>query len=265
MSNLIEDTDSIKKITKQWYRLDSREILTIPISEFETKFNIKCRTYSGVVTLDDKFLWVGLREDYSQKLNEAIFVHEILHKILEYENYPNILINEEKLLQNPQLLKHRKAIEKLQAFFNSIIEHPEIYRRMKEDYNLDTEVYFKNLVQQKTNRFNKNQDTDANNKILKNQQDILDGIEYQFYDEPYKSQINKLFKEKTSVAPRSVNLTKKLSKIGLYSPEQCLKAAKEVKSNLIRYARSKEIKDQNNLFYYLDIQILPSIAKVALA
>lgn len=91
-----------------------------------------------------------------------------------------------------------KMLFKLQQQFSSTIEHPEIFRRMISEFDLDVDAYFNAQVRQKLRRFEKSLEKSTRKDgeyHFYRQQDILVGVELFFYPEPYKEEILNTFKE----------------------------------------------------------------------
>lgn len=74
----------------------------------------------------------------NEVLPEQMVVHELLHIVLVEEGYPDIAFDETKA---PKNAPHRQYFE---GFYDDLVnklQHPEIYRRMEEEYGQDMPPY----------------------------------------------------------------------------------------------------------------------------
>jgi len=188
---------------------------------------------------------------------EATFVHEILHIILHYEGFPCIVVNED--IANALPSKLSNLLPRLRNVFSSTIEHPEIFRRMNSDFDLNLASYYKTQVQQKLNRFrkslNNNQDKTEQYYFFR-QQDILVGLEYFFYPQDYKEQILSAFREFYPDAYMScLALYNKVKRIGFNTPRSTYNSAKIIKEHIIKYGKKKSIGTLNKVWEALEIKL----------
>lgn len=208
--------------------------------------------YLGATKESNDHITVALNPN-KPDTNEATFVHELLHIMLDYEGFPNILINESYATTNipPPLWSQ---LPKLQSYFSSVLEHPEIYRRMRENYDLDMERYFNALLTQKLNRFNKKKWRNDQEMVFSNQQDILDGLEYFYYSANQSEQILSCFRNNSESSYNScLRLHEKIEKIGTHTPYSCHKSAKAIKAHIIKYGEKRNLSLLNNMWKALDI------------
>lgn len=209
--------------------------------------------YLGAAKEYNDHIMVALNADIPES-HENTFVHELLHIILDYEKFPNVVINEQFAIKKlPR--QFGAQLPKLQAYFSSTIDHPEIYKRMKDDYELNMENYFNLLLRQKKNRFTKkNSFTSKEAEVFSNQQDILDGLEYFYYDNTQRSEILMAFREKSNSAYNSCfSLHTSINKIGMHYPSSCRKAAEMIKMHLVKYGEKRNIGILNNMWNALKI------------
>jgi len=209
--------------------------------------------YLGATKECDDHIMVALNANEPES-HESTFVHELLHIMLDYEKFPNVVINEQFAINNlsPQLSSH---LSKLQGYISSAIDHPEIYLRMKENYALDMEKYFNNLLNQKKNRFAKKMNFKSKEEeVFSNQQDILDGLEYFYYGDAQREELLKIFRDVSVSAYNScLGLHRAISRIGMHDPISCRKAAEKIKMHLVKYGDKRNLGFLNNMWHALDI------------
>jgi hypothetical protein len=199
-------------------------------------------TYLGGAEEDSESINVYL----SDKCQEAVFVHEILHIIMDYEGFPNIFINEVFVERNLRDFPSN-TFKKIQAYFSSIIDHPEVFRRMESEYNLNIEEYYKIQFEQKERRFKRDKVPPSNGQFyFLRQQDILIGLDY-FLWRDYGERLLELFRKYHPDAYSScLSLFKKVSKLGFRTPEQTYQSAKEIQRHVINYGERKSLKKRYN-------------------
>jgi len=187
--------------------------------------------------------------------HEATFVHELLHRMLDHKGFPQIWIND--MYAETNVPRHLwRLLPQLQSRFSSVLQHPEIYRRMREDYKLDMERYFDSLLIQKVGRFNKRNWRSEHERTFLSQQDILDGLEYFYYDANQKTQILSCFKDNSESAYNScLQLHRQIEKIGTHTAHSCLKSAKAIKAHIIKYGEKRNLHLLNNMWESLDIRL----------
>jgi hypothetical protein len=188
---------------------------------------------------------------------EATFVHEILHQILKYEGFPDIVIYNDIALDLPPQIQ--MVLPKLQSFFSSTIEHPEIFKRMASDFNLDLLPYYEVHLQQKIDRFKRRLDKDFKVRAeyyFYAQQDILDGLEYYSYPPKYREEILRIFKECSPDACVSCSFLydAKIRKIGFNTPALSYESAKIIKDHIIKYGEKKSTGIFNKMWEALEIK-----------
>jgi hypothetical protein len=250
---MIETKNAIKAIdrlrsytTKPIIQKDIRELASDPVY-------YSASSYLGATLNTPEFIIIYLSDKYP----EASFVHEILHIILDYEGFPNVSINEGFARRNlpSQLIN---VLPKLQSNLSSTIDHPEVYRRIESDYNLDLEAYYEIEFQQKVNRFNKMISISKSNEqyYFFRQQDILIGLDY-FLWRDHGEKLLKLFRKYYPDAYSScLSLFKKISKSGFKTPKQSYQSAKAIKMHLINYGKKMLLKKKyNDLWKALEIKL----------
>lgn len=246
------ETESTINVVKELKKHVNKKVIVRDIKEHK---DIP-KSYLGALgeTSDNVIVYLN----YSQPIEiiESVFVHEILHKILSYEGFPKVVINEYVARMIPP--NFWVALSKLRDDFSSVIQHPEIFRRMESDFSLNMDKYYEIQVQQKINRFHKSLAISKKNEqyYFYRQQDILYGIEYFFYGEGYREKILSLFEEHYPDTYDSCSfLYRKVNRIGFYSPESCYKSAEMIREHIIKYGRRRlPNKTYNMLWEALEIK-----------
>jgi hypothetical protein len=212
-------------------------------------------SYLGASDNTPENIIIYLNFSYSDTC-EATFVHEVLHIILRYEGFPEVIIDQEKANTLPN--QFRQVLPKLQSFFSSTIDHPEIFRRMGSEFDLNLHSYYQIQVQQKINRFHKSLKEESKNDqyYFFRQQDILIGLEYFFYPPNYKERILQVFNELYPDAYASCSsLYEKVKKIGFHTPESAYQSGKMIKAHIIRYGERKGARIFNKMWEALEIKL----------
>ncbi len=138
----------------------------------------------------------------------------------------------------------------LSSFLESSIQHPEVYRRMKEVYNLDQEKYFQGILVQKRKRFlNKPiYPTGDFRRTLSSQQSIIDGFEYFYYSSKAKRTALKLLKKN---APKEFDLLNIFhsKNLDFYRQSKVKASAIELFTLIKTSAKGSEKDKLNNLYW----------------
>ena len=128
---------------------------------------------------------------------------------------------------------------------------------MRQDYNLDMERYFESLLEQKVSRFSKKNAGNEQESIFSNQQDILDGLEYFYYDADYRTQVLSCFRDNSESAYNScLQLRTKIEKTGMHTPHSCLKSGKKIKAHIIKYGGKRNLNFLNNMWKALEVRLV---------
>jgi len=250
----MEESSNTQLARELLAKLTDKPIMIKSLQEIANESGIQgIEGYLGATFETADHILIALNENRPET-HENSFVHEMLHKMLDYEGFPKVSANQDYVKKNlpPNLQVH---LTKLLSFFSSVIKHPEIYKRMREDYNLDMESYFCGLLIQKRNRFDKKKNDDDQQLIFSNQQDILDGLEYMYYNNNQKNEILRIFKDK-SISPYNscLGLHKAISKIGIHTPQSCLTAAGKIKAHIIKYGDKRGLGLLNNMWKAIEIK-----------
>ncbi|MEK7079280.1 MAG: hypothetical protein AAB929_04385 [Patescibacteria group bacterium] len=216
------------------------------------------KTYLGAIFNEEDSIKVYLRNNLTNGLKEAVFVHEILHATLDYEGFPKISntnLFARKNFTKPLIIA---ASNMIRNHFSSTIQHPEIFRRMESEYSLDINSYYHEQYKQKINRFEKYRinRSSSEGEYFYMQEDILDGLNYYFWQDYGKKLLEqfKIFSPDSYTSCQS--LFEKVSKTGFKTPEQCYQSANEIKRHLIAYGKRKSLKKEyNNLWIALKIDL----------
>lgn len=186
--------------------------------------------------------------------HEATFVHEVVHRILNHEGFPGIWINDIYAKTNipSNLWPH---LRNLQSRLSSVLQHPEVYRKMRQDYDLDMEHYFESLLKQKVRRFSRKRGGNEQELIFFNQQDILDGLEYFHYDPDQRKQVQSCFRDSSESAYNScLQLHAKIEKTGTHTSHSCLKSGKAIKTHIVKYGEKRNLHFLNNMWKALEVR-----------
>jgi len=221
-------------------------------------------TYLGSGKEYSNRIEVHLNTTVSESVQEAVFIHELLHILMRNQGFPGIAIRadiQSKLASN--LIPH---LEKSRDFFSSTIDHLKIYETMQNEFNLDLNSYFKDQVEGKIRRFGKfsyqEHPKDAE-YFFHVQQDILDGLNYYLFPEPFKQEILNIFKLKTPEGFAACStLFGKVSKIGFFKPEQIFKCAGVIKDQIVNYGKKKSVGVLNQL--YLELHVVRDAREIPL-
>jgi hypothetical protein len=227
------DTKNTKKALQELQKFTTIPVIVKDISEF-TQFKIN--TLGAVDRKEDKIVIY-----LSNKCPEQSYLHELIHVILGYEGYPEATINEEFLNKNIPSKWHR-LIPKLQADFSSVITHPEVFRRMGEEYSLDIDSYYKIQVQQKIDRFTKA----IRNKndpyyYFYRQQDILQGLDFFMWPDHNEKLLAIFKKDFPETYDSCVLLKTGLEAIGFRTPEATRESAKTIKEHIVNYGKDWDV------------------------
>ncbi len=204
----------------------------------------------GLVRTTPTLIEIYLNTTYPDIIQEATFVHEILHILCSAEGYPDVRINQNKIRGNA--LKQPKLVDDLRIDLWSAIQHPYVFKKRNSEFNVHTEQYFDVQISQKMKRWdNRERDLSGKQLYFCYQQDIMWGIEYYFYPEKHKKQMLKIFKEKYNDPYKScIALFKKLNFI---NQKNTCTSAHIIKKHIIKYGRRKGISDVNVFWEPLDI------------
>jgi hypothetical protein len=172
------NTNNTKSALEDLKSKTNKEIIFLSNQEFEKQFETKLNGNGAHYYFEDKH-YISIDENLSEEIAECTFVHECLHAILRSERYPCAYIIG-KGDMNPEM---RNSLLNISGSVTNAIHHPIIYKRMNENYNLNLDKYFDEIVEAKAKRLYqiKNNIGSEIEKIYLTQQNFIDSIEYFFY------------------------------------------------------------------------------------
>jgi len=212
-------------------------------------------TYLGANKETQSTFMVYLNRSYPEKIQEAVFFHEVLHLIIKCEGFPQIKVNLNiASALKPNLLE---SLGKLRVHFASVIDHHIVFPRMLQLIGFDLSEYFDVQVNQKKLRLDRAR---VPNHVIRNfyaQQDILVGLEYFLYPEPQRNRILEVFKDKNPAAHAcSTALREKVAQTTIKTPTDLFHVAEQIKSHTIKYGEKNAIGQLNLMWKALDIQFV---------
>lgn len=145
--------------------VDIQQLAALPItSYFGAYLGANKETQSNFI--------VYLNQSYPERVQEAVFFHEVLHLLLKYEGFPQITVNLNigRTLR-PNLLD---SLVKLRIHFASVIDHHIVFTRMRQLIGFDLSEYFDVQVSQKQLRLHRAWEPNTFIRNFYAQQDILD-------------------------------------------------------------------------------------------
>lgn len=227
--NDIINTKNTEKALSYLRKFTNKEVIIKPISDLKDPITNKPLTYLGATQEKENDIIIWLSENSP----EESFVHEILHIILKYEGFPQVYVDERNL-DNMSL--------KLRNYFSSVLDHPQVFKRMENDFDLDINSYYQLQAKQKIERFKKH-DILPNNPqyYFLRQQDILICLDcFLWYN--FGLEVLEIFKRKYIDAYQScIALNKKINKIGFSNPKNVLEIFNIIKKHIINFGRHKKV------------------------
>lgn len=253
--NYIE-TENTEKVINRLRRYTDKPIEVKDIAEFaHTPSLAHIVSYLGATKEYSNKIEVHLNLSKPEDVREAVFVHELLHIVLKYEGFPGIAIRADLVRSlQPSIASN---LENLRNRFSSTIDHLHIYKRMVTDFNLSFDLYFEELVQAKIRRFEKfpykARDKDAEYYFYV-QQDILDGLDYYQFPNPYDQKILTTFRETCPEGFAScLGLYEKINKIGYSTPQLMYRCANLIRGQIIKYGHKKAVGTFNQFWSALSV------------
>jgi hypothetical protein len=228
-----------------------KEVLTRPIEEFRHPSFSQTSSYLGLVCETAGSIDIYL----SDRCPEETFVHEVLHKVLDYECFPNAYIDTEfaERALSPEMMR---VLPNLQSSLTSTVHHPEIFARMEAEYDLDLERYYAIQVEQKMRRFERVLKID--NPALYHffrQEDILVGLDYFLWGR-HGEHLLAFFRGHFPEAFGScLNLREKVLETGFSTPSSAFHSAGLIREHLIRYGQENSLPEKfNDMWRALEIR-----------
>jgi hypothetical protein len=256
----VPQTKNTLKVINILRKYTNKKIITKDIKELESDHGI-VPSYLGAAYESIDSITIYLNLSYESNTREATFVHELLHRILKYEGFPEVVINQDVARNLPT--EWNNALYALQSQFSSSIEHPEIFRRMESEFELSIYPYYEVQYKRKLELFNKSLKykyeytelfTETQEYYFHRQQDILIGVEYFFYPENLKVMIFEVFKKLHPDAYEScLSMYEKVRKIGFNTPRSVIKSGNIILSHIIKYGNRKGVGLFNTMWKALEL------------
>lgn len=252
--NYIE-TDNTRKVINKLRQYIDKPIEVKDLAELASQGAAYAVNYLGSAKEYLNKIEVHLNLTKPEDVREAVFVHEVLHIVLHHEGFPGIATRADLVrFLSPS---DAQALEKLRNRFSSTIDHLQIYKRMITEFNLNFDLYFDALVQAKIRRFGKF----SSNTPVKNakyyfyvQQNILDGLDYYQYPDPYSQRILTIFRETCSEGFAScLALHEKTEKVGYSTAPLAYRCADLVRNQIIKYGHKKGVGMFNQFWSALNV------------
>jgi len=231
----MQETENTKKATQTLRALTDKPIILTTIEEEARRTNTPYIIgWTGAATEEaDRFI-IALNHD-EPDTHESTFVHEVIHFILWYSKYPKISIDE-TYARTYIPTNLRSILPGLVSTLTSSIEHPEVYRQMSDNYDLDMEAYFQNLLRQKVQKVNSFTYSSLKELLFLNQQTIVECIEYHYYSPSVKDELLRLVERKSADGYQiAASVIDEIDDNWAQSPENFRNAARLVLNRVIQY------------------------------
>jgi hypothetical protein len=214
----------------------NKEVVLLSNDEFEKLFKIKINASGAHYFFEGKH-YITIDKKLPIELGECTFVHECLHAILRTEGYPCAYIID----KGDMNANMRNSLTNISGFVTDAIHHPEIYRRMSTNYNLDIKNYFDKVVEAKVLRLKNMQKSISNDieYIYSSQQNFIDAVEYFFYPTIQKEIIFNELKNNFIDNFQSINNIKE-SKLNFNSPKDAILSIDFILEKIKKYAVSRD-------------------------
>jgi hypothetical protein len=233
--NTIKALSSLKQKT-------TNEIIILSESKFEEKFQIKLSGNGAHYSFNHKH-YICVNEKIPDFAQECSFVHECLHAILRIEQYPCCYLEGRRDFG----VEEKKSLLAITGKLTDALHHPEIYKRMIEEYNLDIGRYFESLLKVKIERLEKIKVSSSDNISLVyiSQQNFIDAFEYFFYPEKIKL---KLFQKMKEIYPDNysflIGIKEKKRKFD--TPENAKLSINGLLNKIKKYGKKRNAEVLNN-------------------
>lgn len=212
-------------------------------------------TYLGVVSLTPDKILIYVNHDFPENIRESTVIHELLHVLLDHEGFPSIAVNEDKSrYASPDA---DRALSYIRDHFDSTIDHPQVFYREINEFDIDVDSYFDIQVKQKENRFLKGVERARTRKkkdksyYFIRQQDILTGIDYYSYPSRHRKTIQEMFR---SLYPEVFEYCDTLySKLKFNNPKEVFYSAQQMKKDIIIFGEKNGLSEYNKIWDAMDI------------
>lgn len=250
------ETENTRKVVHILRRYTDKPIEVKDIAEFANHpSTANIVNYLGASKEYSNKIEIHLNLTKPEDVREAVFVHELLHIVLRHEGFPGIGIRTD--LYRSLRPDVASALENLRDRFSSTIDHLLIYKRMITDFSLNFPLYFEEQVQLKTRRFRKfSYKTHAKDAeyYFQVQQNMLDGLNYYQFPNPYAQRILEIFKEACPEGFAScLALHQKTNKIGYSTPQLMFRCANLIRDQIIKYGHKKAVGIPNQYWSALGV------------
>lgn len=239
----MQETDNTTKIRELLSKYTDKEVVVGDIRQS----GLTC--LAGNYEADDHY-GIGLNYSFPSNVLEAAFVHEVQEIILLREGFPLVSIDQMQMSLLSE--EYKEPLPKLAAFFQSVILHPEVFRRMHSDYQLDMESYLDIEMQQKQarlDRYGKGPFDCTEDYFLSRQQDILWGLDYFNYGSQRAETLLKAF---YNLFPFECHLCERLYedvvKGSLRTPPETRASAEMIHAAIKEYAEDKDCATINGMW-----------------
>lgn len=253
--NYIE-TENTRKVVHILRRYTDKPIEVKDIAEFTNHpSTANIVNYLGASKEYSSKIEIHLNLTKPEDVREAVFVHELLHIVLHHEGFPGIATRADmvRFLQPSDA----QVLEKLRDRFWTTIDHLQVYKRMVTNFSLSFDLYFEELVQAKIRRFGQfSYDAHAKDAeyYFQVQQNILDGLDYHQFPNPYGQRILTVFRETCPEGFAScLALHEKINKIGYSTPQLMHRCANLVRDQIIKYGHKKSVGTLNQFWSALNV------------
>lgn len=252
----MQETRNTKKARQDLKALTAKPIYLTTLEEEAKRTNTPyIRTWTGAAT-EEKDRFVIALNHKKPNTHEATFVHEVIHMMLSYSKYPRISYDEMYARKNlPQDFSSILPIlQGVQSTLSSSIEHPEVYRQMNENYDLNVDAYFQDLLKQKLHKIDNFRYSSLNERIFLDQQTVVECIEYHYYSPSAKDELLRVVARKSATGLEIASrLIEELDDNWAQSPETCLNAARLILKRVIQYGDNNELGIANNIWKALRV------------
>ena len=237
-------TENVQLVISKLREIVDKPVIINDISTFKLPGRDAPVTFLGAIKQTETEITIW----FSDKSPEETFVHEILHVLLDLEDWPKIQISNSLSKSDNFLSKNLQNY--LKGILSSNVAHFELFNRMETDYELDLEKYYNLQYQQKIDRFNNsiiNPNSPDYHFIC--QQDILEGINYRLWGEPGELLMEEFNLRNAGAYKSCLELYDKIYSIGFDTPELARKIAEEIKIHLIKYGQDNLLNQNFNSFW----------------
>ena len=242
-------TENTQKALNTLRKVTKNEVLFLSKGQFEEKFKTKLDG-NGVHYFFDEKHHICIDENISESEKECTYVHECLHAILRLEGYPCCYLEGRRDFR----VEEKNSLLRITGSITDAIHHPTIYERMTKDFDLDMDLYFRNLLIKKIERLElmKTDHKDDLSVVYISQQNFIDAVEYFFYPNEVQS---KLFEQVKKMLPDNYGFLKgiKPKKLRFDNPENSKSTINDILERIKRYGQKRDAEILNERVWNLMI------------